>query len=269
LPQPVLSPVSDECIYNAFTLQSTALVGGNSTWSFSDGQTLTGFGPHEVYFDQSGCYDLTYTLTDALGCSNVLYLEDYACVLSSPVASFTSNPNELTTFDNTVQFTNNSQGASAYTWIFGDGSPNESVVNPLHEYNVIDEFNTIAFQVTLIATSDEGCIDTSIQYLTMNPELIYYVPNAFTPDGDDFNNIFKPVFSTGYSIGQYNFMIFNRWGELIFETDDIGAGWDGTYRGKPCQEGVYTWKIQFMRSNNAFKEMEVGHVTLLRGAGVD
>ena len=59
-------------------------------------------------------------------------------------------------------------------------------------------------------------------------------------------------------------MIFNRWGELIFETDDIGGAWDGTYRGENCQDGVYTWKLVIQRSNNAEKFMDVGHVTLIR-----
>jgi gliding motility-associated-like protein len=98
--------------------------------------------------------------------------------------------------------------------------------------------------------------------------LIFYVPNAFTPDGDDYNNIFKPVFSSGYDLRNYGFMIFNRWGELIFETDQIGEGWDGTYRGNICQDGVYTWKLRVMNSVSDRKEEHVGHVSLLRGEGL-
>ena len=196
-------------------------------------------------------------------------IEDYACPLPSPIASFTHDPMEINSFDNGVNFTNTSLGADNYLWIFGDGSPNETIENPYHEYDATDDFNELSYQITLVAYSAEGCVDTAISYINLVPALIYYVPNAFTPDGDDHNNLFKPVFSTGYNVDKYSFMIFNRWGEVIYETEDIGAGWDGTYKGLPSQEGVYTWKIQVMKSNNAFREMEVGHVTLLRGAGID
>jgi gliding motility-associated-like protein len=270
-PLPVINipPTIDECVYNSIFLQAPIEPGGSAVWAFSDGQTFTGFGPHEYNFSGNGCTDLVYTLTNAQGCVNQQLIEDYACPLPSPIASFTHDPMEINSFDNGVNFTNTSLGADNYLWVFGDGSPNETIENPYHEYEAADDFNELSYQITLVAYSAEGCVDTAISYINLVPALIYYVPNAFTPDGDDHNNLFKPVFSTGYSVDKYSFMIFNRWGEVIYETQDIGAGWDGTYKGLPSQEGVYTWKIQFIKSNNAFREMEVGHVTLLRGAGID
>jgi gliding motility-associated-like protein len=110
-------------------------------------------------------------------------------------------------------------------------------------------------------------VDSTLNYINYNPALIYFVPNTFTPDGDDFNNVFKPVISTGFSVDKYQFLIFNRWGELIFETQDIGEGWDGTYKGKMCQDGTYTWKLIIMQSFDAEKIVDVGHVNLLRGGG--
>jgi gliding motility-associated-like protein len=269
LPEINIPPSIDECVYNSIILQAPIEPGGLAVWEFSDGQTFTGFGPHEYNFSGNGCADLVYTLTNAQGCVNQQLLEDYTCPLPSPIASFTHDPMEINSFDNGVNFTNTSLGADNYLWIFGDGSPNETIENPYHEYEATDDFIELSFQITLVAYSAEGCVDTAINYINLVPALIYYVPNAFTPDGDDHNNLFKPVFSAGYSVDKYSFMIFNRWGEVIYETQDIAAGWDGTYKGLPSQEGVYTWKIQFMKSNNAFREMEVGHVTLLRGSGID
>ena len=269
LPEINIPPSIDECVYNSIILQAPIEPGGLAVWEFSDGQTFTGFGPHEYNFSGNGCADLVYTLTNAQGCVNQQLLEDYTCPLPSPIASFTHDPMEINSFDNGVNFTNTSLGADNYLWIFGDGSPNETIENPYHEYEATDDFIELSFQITLVAYSAEGCVDTAINYINLVPALIYYVPNAFTPDGDDHNNLFKPVFSVGYSVDKYSFMIFNRWGEVIYETQDIAAGWDGTYKGLPSQEGVYTWKIQFMKSNNAFREMEVGHVTLLRGSGID
>ncbi|MFN9112321.1 MAG: gliding motility-associated C-terminal domain-containing protein, partial [Bacteroidota bacterium] len=80
----------------------------------------------------------------------------------------------------------------------------------------------------------------------------------------------KPVISSGYSFENFEFLIFNRWGELIYESNDLTTvGWDGTYRGEECQEGVYTWKMKIMNSDTDRKEEAVGHVSLLRGAGLD
>jgi gliding motility-associated-like protein len=81
--------------------------------------------------------------------------------------------------------------------------------------------------------------------VVVQDNLIYYVPNTFTPDGDIFNQTFKPVFTSGFDPYNYSLMIFDRWGELIFESRNTQVGWDGTYNNRIAQEGVYTWRIQF------------------------
>jgi gliding motility-associated-like protein len=101
----------------------------------------------------------------------------------------------------------------------------------------------------------------------MIPVVLVYVPNAFTPDGDGFNNTFFPVISGAYSDQGYEFLIFNRWGELIFESTTVGEGWDGTYRDHKCQDGVYTWKLKVGHTYDYEIEEFVGHVSLLRGGG--
>jgi gliding motility-associated-like protein len=75
--------------------------------------------------------------------------------------------------------------------------------------------------------------------------LLYYIPNSFTPDGDKFNQVFAPVFTSGFDPYDYKMTIYNRWGELIFESNDTQVGWDGTYGGKLVQDGTYVWSIQF------------------------
>ncbi len=98
----------------------------------------------------------------------------------------------------------------------------------------------------------------------INEDLIFYVPNAFTPDNDEFNQGFVPVFSSGFDPYNFNMLIFDRWGEIIFESNNSAAGWDGTYMGKPVKEGVYTWKIEFKRAENDANQIAIGHVSLLR-----
>jgi gliding motility-associated-like protein len=92
------------------------------------------------------------------------------------------------------------------------------------------------------------------------------VPNTFTPDGDSYNQTFFPVFSSGVDPYQFEMLIFDRWGELVFESNNLEFGWDGTYSnyGFIAQDGVYTWKISFNSKDNDSKQVVVGHVNLMR-----
>jgi gliding motility-associated-like protein len=99
----------------------------------------------------------------------------------------------------------------------------------------------------------------------ISEEVIYWVPNTFTPDGDQFNQTFKPVLYSGYDPYDYDFFIFNRWGELIWESHNVSFGWDGSYNeGRKCPDGVYTWKMNLKTMNNDEKIQVLGHVTLIR-----
>jgi gliding motility-associated-like protein len=99
-------------------------------------------------------------------------------------------------------------------------------------------------------------------------ELIFYVPNTFTPDYDNYNQFFTPVFTSGYDPFDYNLYIFNRWGELIFESHNAQIGWDGSYGANKeiemVQDGTYTWKLEFKVTKNDERKMFVGHVNVLR-----
>jgi len=120
------------------------------------------------------------------------------------------------------------------------------------------------YHVVLIASNDAGCKDTTQTTIEMVEDLIFYVPNAFTPDGDEFNNTFQPVFAQGFDAFEYELLIFDRWGEIIFESHDPNIGWDGTYHGKICQDGVYVWKIGIKLANVDDRIEKVGHVTLIK-----
>ena len=101
--------------------------------------------------------------------------------------------------------------------------------------------------------------------VTKCDQLIYYVPNAFSPDGDDYNNTFQPVFTEGFDPYDFHMSIYNRWGELLFESYDASKGWNGYYGGIRCQDGVYTWKIDFgLPDNTDERIVTVGHVVLIR-----
>lgn len=101
-------------------------------------------------------------------------------------------------------------------------------------------------------------------------DCLYYVPNTFTPDGDMYNQVFEPVFSKGFDPYDYHLMIYNRWGEVVFESFDQQIGWDGTYGAQKasavfnCPDGTYTWRLEFSALSNDQRFVNVGHVTLLR-----
>lgn len=95
-------------------------------------------------------------------------------------------------------------------------------------------------------------------------EIIYYVPNTFTPNGDEHNNIFNPVFVCGYDPLEYRFDIYNRWGEVVFTSMDVKTGWDGTYQGLPAKEGTFGWKLEYKAENTSEKKVLTGHANLLR-----
>jgi gliding motility-associated-like protein len=102
------------------------------------------------------------------------------------------------------------------------------------------------------------------QFVSECPSLIYYIPNAFTPDGDAYNQTWQPVFTKGFDPNDYHMTIFNRWGEILWESYDASVGWDGTYKGSVIQTGTYVWKVEFGDSFNDSRHMDYGTVTILR-----
>ena len=93
-------------------------------------------------------------------------------------------------------------------------------------------------------------------------------PNTFTPDDDNFNQTFQPIFTSGFDPYDYTLLIFNRWGEIIFESHDAKVGWNGSYGSggeiEMVQDGVYTWKIEFKVTRNDERKVAIGHVNILR-----
>ena len=94
-------------------------------------------------------------------------------------------------------------------------------------------------------------------------EVYCYIPNTFTPNGDELNNEFKPILSSSIAEEHYSLFIFNRWGELLFESHNKNVGWNGAFGNKICIPGTYIWKIEFTDNVNKEKHMKTGHVNLV------
>jgi gliding motility-associated-like protein len=260
-----IADVTEGCAPLTVNLTNTTPGASSCVWTLSDGSIITGCGTVQVVFEQGGCFDVTLTAELSSGCYNSTTEFDYICVENPPIASFNTIPQQITTMDPSVYFNNTSSGATSYVWDFGDSTQLSTLTNPEYQY----PFGIAnSYPVMLIATTPFGCSDTAYSYIQVLEELIYYVPNSFTPDGDIFNQTFQPVFTSGFDPFNYNLRIFNRWGEVIFESADPATGWDGSYTFNgnvlPCQSGVYTWKIEFKSPENDEKKVINGHVSLLR-----
>jgi gliding motility-associated-like protein len=155
-----------------------------------------------------------------------------------------------------AQFHNNSIGAISYLWNFGDGSADSSSaeVNPEHVYA-----NPGTYTVMLATVNDQGCPDTAWNTIVVLPDFYFYFPNAFSPDRNGMNDKF---YGYGAGLKTYNMKIYDRWGEKLFETDDLYTGWDGTFHGKRCPEDVYVVIFNLEGYHDEVRQY-IGSVTLM------
>lgn len=230
-------------------------------WTLSSGASYSGCAPLPITIEQGGLYDLTLTTTSNNGCTNTATYTDYIYVENVPIAAFYPSSYELSILDPEVEFYNYSTGAVNYLWYFGDGGTSNEE-NPSYQYQSDVE---TSYEVMLIAISPIGCRDTAYHQIGIVEELIFFIPNTFTPDGDQFNQIFQPIFTSGHDPYDFNFYIFNRWGEIIWESHDPEVGWDGTYGGHGLvQFGQYVWKADFKLRKNDERVQFTGHVNVIR-----
>jgi gliding motility-associated-like protein len=204
-------------------------------------------------FPVQGTYISNLTVTDANGCSatsgNVT-----AIVHPMPTAQFVANPSVTNIMDPIVSF-NNLSTAGSYQWNFGDGNTS-TMAFPTNTYG-----DTGVFNVQLIVTTQYGCTDTAYGTVYISDIFSVYVPNTFTPNGDGKNDVFTPVV-TGAEY--YEFWIFDRWGELIYDSSKMGIPWDATYKNVLVQQDVYVWKLHVKEKDSARSHDYIGHVTVVR-----
>jgi gliding motility-associated-like protein len=229
------------------------------SWEFSTGHIVNQCGDFQIDFNVVGCVDAELSVTNN-GCTNTEFIEGFVCFEPIPDASFSQSEYQITTIPSNVQFWNSTGGGYYYEWDFGDGFGSDEI-NPNH-YFPDDQAGT--YEIQLVVTSMFGCSDTAYSIVEVQEEFIIYVPNTFTPDGNQFNEIFKPVLTSGYDPYNYHLIIFNRWGEVLFESYDAEIGWDGTYGGEIIKDGTYIWKIDVNDKANAQKRQFKGHINVLR-----
>nr|WP_294862399.1 PKD domain-containing protein [uncultured Fluviicola sp.] len=259
LPVDFTSNVSGGCAPASITFTHNSPTSVNCVWTFEGGGTQVGCGSVTQQYNSEGSYDVTLTVTDVNGCTGSMTHSDMITISPQVNASFGVDVYEQTILYPVFNFTNTSTNATSYMWEFGDGTFS-SQTSLTHTYAETPG----VYHIILYASNAAGCNDSAVAVVSVVDDLIFYVPNTFTPDGDEHNNIFFPVFSSGFDGQNYTLLIFDRWGEVIFESHNVEIGWDGTYMGQLCKEGTYTWKIIIkIRDRDDHREY-VGHVNFLK-----
>ncbi len=178
-----------------------------------------------------------------------------------PVADFYYNPPVASLYDPKINFIDLSADGTSWLWDFGDpasfNSNSSNLQNPVHTFS-----DSGSFLVQLIVYSDNSCSDTIEKPIRIYPEIIIFIPNAFTPNHDGRNETFRPII-TGIDKEGYLFYIFDRWGKMEFNTSDPQEGWDGKNSGRECEMGVYVYMVAY-RSMTGKEFKERGIVNLIR-----
>ncbi len=245
---------------------NTSLLGETYQWDFGDGGTSQAEQPMYTW-NTPGTYTVTLTVTAVGGGVNTAVKVDSIVVHPRAMAFFALQPEEVLVPSQPVITFNLSTDATSFLWDFGDGSTSAEI-EPVHYYQAAGQYT-----VTLVANNAYNCPDTFRleDAVTGLAAGTIAFPNAFTPgnsgptDGvyDPLsydNDVFHPVFE---GVEEYQLQVFNRWGELVFESDDVHRGWDGYYRGQPAKQDVYAWKAR-ARFSNGEETTLAGDVTLLR-----
>ncbi len=223
------------------------------TWQFSDGTSTNVENPIKTY-TLPGTYLVRLIARDPNTCNLVDTSAWFSITVSDiPHAAFTWQPDPPITNTPTV-FTNQSTGAIQYQWDFGDGSSSQET-HPSHQY-----ISTGSFQTQLVAINLYNCTDTFRSEVRALIDPLLDVPNAFTPGRFGENGMVKVK---GYGIGKLDWKIYNRWGQLIFQTNSINNGWDGTYQGKLQPMDVYVYTLDAELTNGQ-KVRKTGDITLVR-----
>lgn len=250
-----------ECAPAIITFTDNSSGGTSYEWEFGDpgsgpANTSTQASPAHNYIT-AGTYAVTLIVTNAAGCADTLVLANAVTVFAQPVAGISAVPETVSELYPEVGFMDLSTGGTDCWLYFGDGDS----INTCNFGSVTHIYPSAGTYIAMyVVTNADGCTDTSYITITVEEQSTVYVPNTFTPNGSGTNEIF---FAYGTNVAEFQMYVFDRWGNLLFESNDILKGWDGTYKGNICQEDTYVWRIIWTDAQRKKHKM-IGHVNLIR-----
>jgi gliding motility-associated-like protein len=262
-PIPIINFTADTfngCVPLSVNFVNTPESNTNYAWTLGDNTNSNSTQPSHSY-NTVGTFNVGVTATSQFGCVNSQKITAMITTYGFPVADFTTKDFQVSEYEPTFQFINQSTNAYTNNWSFGDDSLNSTLINPKHTYAGPGEYN-----VCLLVTTEHGCKDNICKVVEVIPEWTFYIPNAFTPNGDGKNEIF---YAYGTNISDVNLEIFDRWGELIFKGYGLTQGWDGKMygghyaNGDILQQDVYVYKVSF-NDLKGKKHSQSGQVSLIK-----
>jgi gliding motility-associated-like protein len=240
------------CVPYIATFTNSSVGGTDFIWNFGDGGSSNLENPVHT-FTNTGKYPVQLIAIDLNTCNQRDTVTDTVQVVARPIAVFDFTP--VPANQNTPsQFINQSLNADSYIWNFGDGSTS-ALSNPSHQFNKTDTFS-----VCLQAINAAGCSDTLCKSVPALVLSLLDLPNAFTPGQNGINSVIK---IQGFGITKLMWNIYNRWGQLVFQSTDTNMGWDGSFKGKQQPMDVYTYTLD-AEFFDGKKVNKTGNITLIR-----
>ena len=240
------------CLGTPVTPVTTTTNATGASWTFGDGSVSALLSPTYTY-TAVGTYTVTYIASNPSSCNGADTLTRVITVIDGPTANFTFVP-VTPEMNIPTTYTNLSTNATRYSWDFGDGTTSADV-NPVHQFNRTGTYNTC-----LTAYNSSNCPAKLCKQVETEVVPIVGVPSGFSPNGDGENEI---LYVRGAAIQTLDFKIYNRWGQLIFETTSQAKGWDGTYNGQPQPIDAYGYVLNVTFIDGTSKVLK-GNITLLR-----
>ena len=246
--------VTNGCEPLTVPFKNTSTGNGNTyLWNFGDGNN--GYDNDAVHvFLHSGEYSVSLSAININGCRADTTYFKLISVYNKPDGKFIPNPEVADILSPVVQFQNYSSNAISYLWDFGDNETS-TFWNPSHTYS-----NTGDYNITLLLVSPHGCLDTVRGVVRVEDSFSFYIPNSFTPNGDGINDEFRGY---GVSFKSYLMNIYNRWGELIYSTNDYNKPWDGKMNSETVQNDVFVYRIVLIGPHDE-KHTYVGNVSVIK-----
>jgi gliding motility-associated-like protein len=231
---------------------------GNTYQWYVDGELASSTPTFSSIVTNPGCSAVRLVATNTNGCASETTVNSAFCVEETPIADFSFNQEFASSINPIVQTSNTSVGANSYLWNLPNGSSTE------FQPTITFDGEEGTYSITLYAYTINGCVDSITKTIRYKEEIIFFIPNTFTPDNDEHNNSFGVVIASGIDIYNFSLILFNRWGEKIWESHDPSIHWNGTYNGKMVQDGMYTWKLDFKEKHGDKRHSYTGHVNIIR-----
>lgn len=230
----------------------------NFSWIFDFGPVFINENLVTVNYSTPGDYSFKIIAVTPGLCTDSIELTNAIHVHEAPQADFGFEPLSASGANNLVEFHNESLFYDELLWIF-NGQDSSQLENP------VMSFGGQGSQVLVeLIASNAYCSDSISQVIDIPEYLIFYVPNTFTPDGNLFNNTFQPVMTEGFEPESYHLTIYNRWGQLLFESFDPLTGWDGSYGNRLVMDDTYSWTIELIEKESRIPRKFTGHISLMR-----